>query len=697
MKRFFAFSLLLIFSVRSHAFSCEAQYDEVGIPHQVVTSTEEYYYCFGLHHGRDRAWQMDYFRRFAYGTNAEVLGYKFIKNDFMMRLLDLSTLALNLYENFPEDYKKLLGHYAAGVNEGLKEGKAAEEFIKLGYTPEPWKAVHSVAVLLLQSFDQTKKTFFFDVKEQEKKGYHTKAEELFDENKTPWLTTILKKDEYQQQQQQELQTSKKSEHKKLKLWASFPELFGKKSGSNNWVIAGERTDKGYAILANDPHLDLKTPLFWYWINLKTPEKNVIGASLPGLPFIASGTNGKISWGLTNSYFNSADSIRITDISKKDISSHRPVIWFKWGPLKLPFFFKSIEKYKNVYPVLPLEVAGIDPIVLRWSGYSLAPTEITPMFELHEKNNVAEADELLSLVGVPSWNYVFADTKGEIGYRMVGKTYKNQRVSFGIEEMSATEFLNPGFLSASERPSLLKPQRSFVVTANNQHWPADSQFKGGRAYSLAFRANRIEEKIARIAKHSIESTKDIQCDLLVTDAQYFIKALQKYLPDFLSQWDLIARDDSQELPLYRRLMDILMDQWEVNESALYLLLEDLNEDRKKQLASFYQKALSEVSARKWSEIAQLPFEHLSGLKEFKFSPVLAALGDEHTVGPGTTKWNEKTKEYEHFSGASMRMIVEMSDPVRVLINLPGKNREYQKGALEGPWQHWRKCEFYELSF
>lgn len=694
MKIIFVATLIFSFTVKANS-QCSAQYDEMGIPHQDVKSTEDYYFCFGYHHGKDRAWQMDYFRRFAYGTNAEVLGYKHIKNDFMMRLLDLPSLALHLYQNFPQEYKKLLEHYSSGVNEGFKEGQNAEEFVELGYIPSTWEPVHSVAVLLLQSFDQTKKTFFFDIKEQEKISWHSNAEELFDENKTPWLTTILKDEEYQKKESLPIKTSQTS--KEMKMWGSFPELFGTHSGSNNWVVDSKRSESGHAILANDPHLDLKTPLFWYWINLKSKEGNVIGASLPGLPFIASGTNGKVSWGLTNSYLNSADSIIITDLDKKEISSTRPVIWFKLGFLKLPFFFKSMEKFNDKYPVLPLEVSGVGPIVLRWSGYNLDASEITPMFELHKKADVEDVDRLLSSVGVPSWNYVFADTKGQIGYRMVGKTYKNEIDPFGVREMSTTEFLNPAFLEGDERPALLKPKRSYVVTANNQHWPTDSLYKGGRAYSLSFRANRIEEKLNEQVKHNVESTKSIQCDLFVTDAKYFVPIIQKHLPDFLIEWDFSAHDESKELSLYRRFIDILMDEWEVNESALYLLLDNLDKTRADQLKPLYEKATKEVAQRRWGELSILSFEHLSGNKRFQFSPLLSALGDEHTVGPGTTRWKEDEKQYEHFSGASMRMIVEMSDPVKIFINLPGKNREYQKGPLVGPWQDWRKCEYFQIAY
>ena len=53
--------------------------------------------------------------------------------------------------------------------------------------------------------------------------------------------------------------------------------------SNEWVIAGSRTETGKPILANDPHLDLSAPILWYLARVVTPEGSVKGATIPGGP------------------------------------------------------------------------------------------------------------------------------------------------------------------------------------------------------------------------------------------------------------------------------------------------------------------------------------------------------------------------------------------------------------------------------
>ena len=675
--------------------SCKATYDEMGVTHQEIESIKDYYYCFGYHHGKDRAWQMDYFRRFALGLNAEVLGHSQIKNDFIMRLLNIEGLAKKIYQDFPAEYKSLLEYYSQGVNAGFETGKKSDEFIQLGFEPLPWQPIDSLYVLLLQSFDQTKKTFFFDVKEQESMALYPDAQELFNEDRAPWITTILKDGEYKKRQDPVKSTA--LERKPLKLWANFPELFGKNSGSNNWVINKRQTKHQHAILANDPHLDLKTPLFWYWIHLKGKDHNVVGASLPGLPFIASGTNGKLSWGLTNSYLNAADAVEITDLDKSEVVTSRPIIWFKFGFLKLPFFFKTISTFKDIYPILPLELDQRESIVLRWTGYYLKASEVTPLLNLFKVNSVEEAGKLLTSVGVPSWNYVLADRDGEIGYQMVGKTFQNEIDPFGVQRLSTQEFLHPLVLTGVNRPHLFDSQRNYVVTANNKHWPADSLYKGGGAYALSFRAHRIEEKVKQTNKHTLETSQEIQCDQLVTDAQFFVPLIQKYLPSFLENWNFISSDSSKEVGLYRRFMDLMMDEWELNETALYQVLQKLDQAKIKELTKLYAQAQKEVENRQWSHLSYLPFEHLSGDSDFEYSPVISGLGDEHTVGPGTTRWNKKKRMYEHYSGSSMRMIIEMSNPVKILLSLPGKNRDYHTKTQENPWNDWRACRYFQVAF
>ena len=691
------FLLWLFFSsaFADTGYSCDTTYDQLNIPHVKTTSEREFYYCFGYHHGKDRAWQMDYFRRVAQGRNAEILGFAHLKSDLMMRLLDLPALAKRIWSNLPENKKDLLLAYARGANHGFETGKETEEFQDKDYEPEPWEGQHSIMVLLLQSFDQTRKTFTRDYDEEIlKEQFGSKAQELFDEDQAPWENTILKKGEYRIKSENSKQTSYRV-HKKLNLWADFPHLFGKESGSNNWVISKKKSRTGHAILANDPHLDLKTPLFWYWISLQSPGSGVIGASVPGVPVVASGTNGKVAWGLTNSYLDSADAVVLNDLKSEDIETFRPVVYVKLGFLKVPFFFKSFEKLKTGQKILPLELKSDQKIVLRWTGYDLGANEISPMFNLFHVENVKDMDRLLSSIGIPSWNYVFADQKGEIGYRLVGKTYRHtQKLPMGIPVMTTSEFLNPFYLSESERPHLINPERQYVYSANNRHWPSDAYFYGGRGYSYSFRGLRIEELLE--GQHDEKSFQEIQCDRQVVDSRFFLPLLRKLVDEpMFSEVPLTAHDDSKVLPVYRRLMDITMERWKVNEYALIKILRKPDKARLSDLKKFHAEARKEAGNRTWGEMLRVSFPHLSKNEKWKFAPELPGSGDVHSVDPGTSRWNPEKKQYEHYSGASMRMIIHLSPSPRILLALPGVNRGYQSKQEDSQWSKWKNCQYSEV--
>lgn len=692
----FIFALLFVSANAGTLHSCVTNFDQIGIPRVEIKSEEEYYFCFGLHHGKDRAWQMDYFRRAGQGRNAEIYGFVQLKSDLLMRFLDLPKLADKLWNEFTPEKKKLLENYAFGVNEGLKTGKNALEFQHNGFTPEAWKPQDSLLVMLLQSFDQTRRTFMRDYDEQVlKEEWEDKTDFLFNDESLPWENTILKEGEYKKQKGKSLKTTS-SIHSPINLWADFPEIFGKETGSNNWVISKRKSKTGHAFLANDPHLDLKTPLFWYWISFKGQNMNLIGASVPGVPVIVSGTNGEVAWGLTNSYINSADVGFLKDVKEEDIQSVRPTVHVKFGFLKLPFMFKSFDKLKDGTLILPLELGSSQRIYLRWTGFGLIAKDFYSMFDIHEARNVTDMNNILIDIGIPSWNFVFADTEGEIGYRLVGKTFKHsKRTPFGISLFIKKSFASGELLSSDERPHLLKPKRDYIYTANNRHWPFDAEFYGGRGYSQSFRGFRIDE-LLKDGKKDLENLKAIQCDTQVVDARFFIPKLQDYLnvPEF-EKWDYSSSDSSRVLPVYRRLMDTLLKEWSVNENALYKLLDNLSSDRVEELRDYYDEAVSDSGNKTWGEIHRVNFPHLSKNTDWVFSPEIAGVGDTHSVNPGTADWMSGV--YKQTSGASMRMIIEMTKVPKIYLGLPGLNRNYTDKSSTDPWKSWKNCEYSQIEF
>lgn len=698
---------LLSFSLKANV--CELYRDSKRIPHLRITDEKNFSYCFGYMHGRDRAWMMDYFRRTALGKNAEVYGFSHLKGDMMMRLLDVPRIAERLWTNLLPEEKTILETYSQGVNLGFKFAKQTptQEFLD-GYPhPENWKPQDTLMVLILQSFDQTRKTFYVEwLESQVQAKWGEKSADLIDPDGTPWDTTILKTGEYQASTQTTRIENSLKQKSLSQFFASFPSLFGEKGGSNNWVVDATKSHNKVSMLANDPHLDLKTPMFWYWIHLEGPSVDVIGASLPGVPLIVSGANRKMSWGLTNSYLNTADAIFLSNKEDQDkLETFWPLVWVKWGIFKLPIFFKSFQRTQEGFPVLPLQTAQSSPLLLKWSGHHIQSEDIAALRQIMKVRRVDEMDRVISKVGIPSWNFVFTDTFGDIGYRTNGRAFKTEaKHPQGLREGGLEEVTHPEFLTSEEMPHALKPKRGWVVTANNRHWPMDSTFYGGRAYSMGSRAQRIEKLIQETALHDVESFKRIQCDDLATDALYFkdylysILSIQKLSPaqsQWLQEFNRWTGETSVECKVcgvYRRLMDLVMEELNLGEIGVWKLAQKSDEKLQASVMENFPRAWDEAGGRAWRDLHINPFAHLSGKEDWVFSPEIGTRGDKHSINPGSSRWNEKKKRYEHYSGASQRLIVEMKSVPEIWLSLPGLNAQYGDYKDKGAWESWERCEY-----
>ena len=60
------------------------------------------------------------------------------------------------------------------------------------------------------------------------------------------------------------------------------------------------------LLAHDPHLGLTIPNFFYEAHVQAPEMEIVGSMVPGLPFLVSGHNKKIAWGMTSLHADAGD-------------------------------------------------------------------------------------------------------------------------------------------------------------------------------------------------------------------------------------------------------------------------------------------------------------------------------------------------------------------------------------------------------
>ena len=173
--------------------------------------------------------------------------------------------------------QKRLTAYADGVNAFIDSHALPPEFLLAGDHPEPWKPADTLVVAKLEAY-QLSQSFRL-------KLLRARLLQKLGPDQTNWLFPTAKPGE----PITTLPSLGDGHASRDNVDDEIGALTGIGHGaSNEWVIAGSRTETGKPILANDPHLDLSAPILWYLARIVTPEGSVKGATIPGAPaFVCS--------------------------------------------------------------------------------------------------------------------------------------------------------------------------------------------------------------------------------------------------------------------------------------------------------------------------------------------------------------------------------------------------------------------------
>jgi len=705
--------------------TCDVSIDEQDLVHLRAGKEAMAYACLGWAHANFRAFQMDYLRRVASGRVAEVIGTSALKQDFFLRLVGLRDKALAHYKAMPEMDRKLLWAYSHGVNRAFAtdDVKKAYEFRHWGYQPEPWHPVDSLAVLLLESFNETQASFWHGLKEEKaRERFGPRAKDLFQPFDLPWDTPILKTGET---------LGDRTRHRSASRQPGFDTREGEapwatdmpvaESGSNSWVIGKSRSKSGKSWLANDPHLELTHPSFWFWVHFQAGELNVIGSTVPGVPVVVAGYNKKVSWGLTDSYVSTGEILAIPKDDTHSFVSLRPTVYVKLLGMHVPISFKSFQRSPEGWPVLPLDAPKGKVLVLRWSGLSITSMGLSSLSRIHKSQSANETAQWFAGVELPSWNFVFTDVKGNLGYRAIGllPAFDGER-PFGVADGRASGLGEWKFLTAEDGPHVFNPKRDFVATANNRQELERNPQDRGRAHKFSFRAYRIEELIQKQPKHDFESMAQTQCDFQSTDAKFIVPRLmaladridrrnfgwgvrENQAIDAIRKWDYQAGPECNACAIYYRWTERINEVTGLDLVALYRWLAAPSELDFK-LARALNTALDDlqvVSYRpfaRWGDLHRLYFLHPTHLPDFETFDYLKTGGYDHTVNMGSGDW--VGDHYRQKSGASHRLLVEMTDPPTGYFALPGTSMDTELKAIredKGPWRQWQDCRYRKVQF
>lgn len=525
----------------------------------------------------------------------------------------------------------------------------------------------------------------------------------------------------------------------MRAFAEIQTLVGKAwdtrgLGSNNWVLAPSRSKSGHALLANDPHLAILTPSFWHEVHLTAPGLDVMGVAVPGTTAVVSGHNRHLAWGITNGYSNAADIVAVQpkkgvfQLGSKTIKVEKfsPTVWVRIGFLHVPIFWKSFYRTSHG-PFLPIQWIQKKKLLLKFSGYHLKESPLYAISRLMRAKSAREADESLKLMKLPNWNLVFADTRGNIGYRQVGLVPRRKSGTYGLLDPTKPKQLWDGFLKDHETAALLNPKRGFIATANNRTFPIHFPFFLGHAFVEGYRAKRIEALIRKTPKHTIASMQKIQLDVKVPGAEILLDTMlailakqtltaeSKQAVKLLSRWDKLATREQVAPTLFRLWFLFLEEALFENDSkgrsglpfqtkvkpgypavkrvlkgtlkvktknpigvVVRLSLEKTIEKLKKDLGG-------SMTDWKWRNYHRMYFFHQLGPHLTTRPKDRGVVGDEHTVN---LSQNRGGGPFRVKVGPSYRLVVELSPKrIRSFGVLAGKQVDVQPRVLGEQQQMW----------
>ena len=693
-------------------------YDHRLVPHIFAQNAADAMFAQAYVTAQHRLWQMDFSTRAAAGRLSEILGERAIQFDKDKRKKGLVFAAENTLEawkKFPETYQ-LLEKYVAGINayiESLSPKDYPIEFKILNYAPEKWSPLRTA--LLAKSMAETLASRALDISASN--ALELLGREQFDfvyPSRFPEQSPIIPDEVEWDFMSKRLSDS-------LLLGQALPqtgdlpfENMPENLGSNNWAVGKEKSATGHPILCGDPHLRMTLPAIWYENQIHTPDYNVYGVSIPGLPGIPIGFNEHIAWSMTNVGHDISD---FYTISWKDSSRQAYLLDGQYLPVT-----KKVEVYKiktntTVQEVVdtvrytkwgPVYIQTKDgkDAALRWVVHDGLDDNLVGVSQkLNKAKNYADYRKAIKNFNTPAQNIVFAAKNGDIGMTVQG-IFPHKRKEQGRFLLDGSTSKNAwvGTIPKVHNPAVKNPSLGYVASANqhstNESYPYFYHSENFEAYRGRYLNRQLESQ----EKFSIKEMEALQNDAYSLKAAEALPLLLQQLEGLeldeksiqfqqtLKDWNFeYQRDEVAPIlfeiwfnHFYENTWDELLKQTKYDKvlrpkawrtifmlrdsipSAFFDIQATPTKETGKEIArlafqNMVQQAdslLNDKPQLNWANYQQTSIHHLARIPAFSRKNIYTS---------GTRKALNAVSE-QH--GPSWRMIVELGEPVQAKVVYPG---------------------------
>lgn len=520
--------------------------DNANVPHIFGSSDEDVYFGLGFAHAQDRLWQMTMARRAAQGRLSELFGVRTVKTDELMRRLGLYEAASASVASLDGETRAALEAYSAGVNAWIATvnagalGRGAPEFFLFSPEIAPWRPTDTVAMGKLMALRLSSQL-----------SSEVLRARISLELPGPRLADILPDDPSSGIAALPDYAALMPMEGPGGPWRQFaldplspvapPELAG---ASNAWAAAPSRSAAGASLLANDPHLGFTAPTIWYLARIELSTGGVIGATIPGIPFVLSGRSDALGWGITTAYLDDQD-VFMEEINPANPEEYRtPTGWKRFATESSIIRIKDSEpititlRRTDNGPVLPgshFNLSTVTPpghvAALGWTGLSPRDTSMQAALGLQRAKSIEQAIDAMALYIAPAQNLTLAEP-GRIAMKMVGAMPRRDpgHVSKGRMPSLGWKRENrwAGRISYSENPEFIDPEGGILGNTNNKTvdrpFPNHVSFKWGDTQ----RIQRWSRLMQNREVHTRESFIDAQLDTVSPTARTLLPLIAKDL-------------------------------------------------------------------------------------------------------------------------------------------------------------------------
>ncbi len=557
--------------------------DSLGVPTITAANLDDLFFAQGYVTAQERLWQMDMTRRFASGDLAVILGPDFVNTDREQRILGLRQVAEKTVALMDPVERGQIQAYANGVNAYIAEHTKTLplEFRFLTYAPHVWTIEDSLLVgLSMTEFlnHGYYKEQLLKEKVLAKLGPDLTADLFVNtswrdhppgsegqslENEAP---ADLAPDEEEtlppakggRPAPRKAPSRHPAPHAAVVPFAlpspeSAPEVRFH-AGSNNWVISGAHTITGKPLLSNDMHLDLRLPNTWYEAHLICGDFDVVGVTLPGVPYVIVGHNRYVAWGFTN-LGPAVEEVYIEKFNDKG-EYLTPQGWVQ------PEHRKEIIRVKGKPEInLDVVVTRDGPIItdlvpgekrklaLKWTIYDPKASDVV-FFQVDSAKNWDEFRAAFSNFGAPGQNAVYADVDGHIGYQATGLVPIRASGDGSLPVAGDTDANEwTGYIPYDEMPRVFDPPSGILATANGRVSPNGYPYSMSMEWDSPYRTERIYKLLGQPKKYTPADMLAIQTDVVSEFDRYcaerFVYAIDhtpkaseraKAAADLMRGWD-----------------------------------------------------------------------------------------------------------------------------------------------------------------